>query len=162
MYNLPKSGLLAMTATHQITVRRNTVFLNETSNTGTALTWWVMAQHLSDSDYTDMSKKVEYISYCLGNHGKDHCFYERLNTLNTPAPAAVIHHCFVVKKMWMMMLVLNDAITIIVIAVIVNIVGDSRGNERIFNISHIRLPFVRGNYCCKFYCSFLFWITAIL
>lgn len=37
--------------------------------------------------YWHKSEKVEYISYFLGNHGNDCCFYERLNSLYRPTPA---------------------------------------------------------------------------
>lgn len=101
---------------------------------------------------TQESKKVEYISYFLGNHGNDCCFYERLNNLYRPESTADIHHCFSVKQM-RMMLVLNGVITRIVIAVIVKIFGDSGGNEEILNINHIHLLFVHAkNDCWRFYC----------
>lgn len=77
---------------------------------------------------TQESKKVEYISYFLGNHGNDCCFNERLNSLYRPESTADIRHCFLVK--WVrMMLVPNGVITIIVIAVIVKIFSDTVQEE---------------------------------
>lgn len=94
------------------------------------------------------------ISYFLGNHGNDCCFHERLNSLYRPASAAEVHHRVVVKPGMWRMLVLNGAITIIVIAVNVKIFG--RGNDEFSNVSNTQVLCIHaGNYCWKFYCSFL-------
>lgn len=82
--------------------------------------------------YWHKSKKVECISFFLGNHGNDRCFCERLNSLYRPAPAADIHHCFLCK------VDVDDAITIIVIAVIVKIFGGKGRNDELSNISPIK------------------------